>query len=150
MPIYLPLSIADGLLLVGAQRYASFRTRFFRNRVPRWLHKVTPEEFDVRCEIARNDPLMVASLLGRFPKRFPGTRFEDEFIREIYAGYDVPEDVGHQVLAFGCCNVMLIWVLRGWPRMRVIHRRLHALARSGWRVRSEEFVRVVYREFIAP
>lgn len=144
-----PFNMSDALLLVGAQRITKLRRIFYLKHLMPFMQKITVDEFEERCDIVRRDPLMVVTLLQQLPARYPRMKFEEEFVKAVYPDLPVPEDVGRQALAFGCENLVMIWVIMRWPRMRVIHKRLHALIESKWHVSKKDFARIVYRNFKA-
>lgn len=149
-PGVIEFEVAAGLLMVGAQRLPTLRKLFYHDFIRSHLRRRDWGEYDNACNIVREDPLMVRTLLGKFPPRFPGSTFEREFVEAIYAGFspdDIPPDVGRQALAFGCEKAVRIWWLMFWPRSRLIQRRLHALSCTSWCIRKGEFVEVVYRSF---
>jgi len=144
MPVFtIKTNIANGLLVVGAQMRLKTRREFYETRVPKHLRPLSFDEFNKKCALVRDDPLMMMTLLQHMDERYYGP-FEKMFAAYVYDGLAVPKDVGRQALAFGCAQVVAIWLMMGWPRIRVIHRRLHALAAEGRRMHAEELEMIVY------
>ena len=134
--------VADGVLLAFAmQGKQRVRRAFYETWMP--ARPLLFARLEAATREVREEPMMLAMLIQRFPPRFPNSAFEREFVERVYQGVEpVPLDVGRQALAVCCHGVLEVWRLLSWPALGVVQERLFAL--GGWRPDLDEVAGVVY------
>jgi len=144
-PCWIEPEVPEGVLLACTQADRDWRHEFYE----KWMdERVRPTEFtrfERRHRVMRTDPMLLVTLLKRMPDAFAGVSFPAYFAMRIYPDEPVPHDVAKQAIVFSTKHVVEVWLEMQWAFSRALQRRMHALAREGWRVSHLEFAMVIYQ-----